>query len=52
MTLISSTSKDKENEVTDALSRKIHVMHVTSINTGTPDLKGKIIEANGTNEHY
>ena len=44
--------KGMENKVVDALSRKIHVMEVADINTGTPDLKDKIIEANATNEHY
>ena len=44
--------KGKENKVFDALSRKMHVMHVAAINTSTSDLKDKIIEANATYEIY
>ena len=44
--------KGKENKVVDALSRKIHVMHVENINTSTSDLKDKIIESSVTDELY
>ena len=44
--------KGKENKVSDALSRKIHVMHVAYINTSTSDLKDKIIEASVTDRIY
>ena len=44
--------KGKENKVADALSRKMHVMHVAAINTNTSHLKDMIIEANVTNELY
>ena len=40
--------KGKENKVVDALSRKIHVMHVAVINTSTSYLKDKFIEASVT----
>ena len=44
--------KGKENKVVDALSRKIHVMHVAAISTRTSDLKDKIIEASAIDEIY
>ena len=44
--------KGKENKVVDALSRKIHVMHVAVINNSTSDLKDKIIEPIVTDEIY
>ena len=44
--------KDKENKLVDVLSRKIHVMHATTINTSTSNLKDKIIEASVTDELY
>ena len=44
--------KGKENKVVDALSRKIHVMHVAAISTNTSDLKDNIIEASVTYELY
>ena len=42
----------KENKVADALSRKMHVMHVAAISTGKSDLRDKILEAVTTDEHY
>ena len=44
--------KGKENKVVDALSRKMHVMHVAAINTSTSDLKDKIIETSVIDELY
>ena len=44
--------KGKENKVGDALSTKMHVMHVATISTSTSDLKDKIIEASVTDEIY
>ena len=44
--------KGKENKVVDALSMKIHVMHVAAISTSTSYLKDKIIEANVIDEIY
>ena len=44
--------KGKENKVVDALSRKMHVMHVATINTSTSDLKDKINEASVADELY
>ena len=43
--------KGKENKIANALSRKIHVMHVTTISTSTTDLKDNTIEASVTYEH-
>ena len=44
--------KGKESKVVDALSRKIHVMHVAAIGTSTSYLKDKIIKASVTDELY
>ena len=44
--------KGKENKVANSLSRKIHVMHVATIITRTPNLKDKIIESSVTDEFY
>ena len=44
--------KGNENKVVDALSRKIHVMYVATINIGTSYFKDNIIEVNATDEHY
>ena len=44
--------KGNGNKVVDALSRKIHVMYVAVVSTGTSNLKDKIIEANATYEYY
>ena len=43
--------KRKENKVVDALSRKMHVMHV-AISTSTSDLKDRIKEANNIDELF
>ena len=37
--------KGKEKKVADALSRRVHEMHATSISMYQIDLKGKIFEA-------
>jgi len=42
----------KDKKVADALSRKMHVMHVAAISTGKSDLIDKILEAVTTDEHY
>ena len=44
--------KGKENKLADALSRKMHVMHVAAISTSTSYLKDKILESNVTDELY
>ena len=44
--------KGNENNVFDALSRNIHVIHVANIYTITSYLKDKIIEASVTYEFY
>ena len=44
--------KGKEKKVSIALSRKMNVKHVATINTSTSDLKDKIIEASVADEIY
>jgi hypothetical protein len=42
----------KENKVADALSRRVHDVHVTTISMYSSDLKRRILEAVTTNQHY
>ena len=44
--------KGKKNKVADALSRKMHAMHVATIITSTSDFKDKIIETSVIDELY
>ena len=44
--------KGKENKVVDALSRKIHVMHVAVINTNTLYLNDNMIKSSVIDELY
>ena len=44
--------KGKENKVVDALSRRMHVMHVATINTCNSDLKSRILEALSLDDYY
>jgi hypothetical protein len=44
--------KGKENKVVDALSRKIHEMHATTISMYQLDLKDRIIEAAKSDHMY
>ena len=44
--------KGKENKVADALSRKIHVMHMETTSTSTSYWKDKLIEASVIDELY
>ena len=41
--------KGKENKVADALSRKVHNLHATTISMYQTDLKGRILEATNIN---
>jgi hypothetical protein len=44
--------KGKENKVVDALSRRVHLMHVTTISMHQSNLKSRILDVVVTNQHY
>jgi Mg2+ and Co2+ transporter CorA len=44
--------KGKENKVVDALSRRVHKMHDTTISMYMIDLKDRILEVVTTDQHY
>jgi hypothetical protein len=44
--------KGKENKVVDALSRRVHEMHATTISMYKYDLKDIILEAAKSDQHY
>jgi hypothetical protein len=44
--------KGKENKVVDALSRRVHEMHATTISMYKSDLKDKILEAAKSDQQY
>jgi hypothetical protein len=44
--------KGKENKVVDALSRRVHELHVTSISMYRTDIKGRISEATNIDLQY
>jgi hypothetical protein len=44
--------KGKENKVSDALSRRVHIMHATTVNMHRSDLKRRILDGLVTNQHY
>jgi hypothetical protein len=44
--------KGKENKVDDALSRRVHDMHVTTINMHKSDLREKIMEVAKSDQQY
>ena len=44
--------KRKENKVGDALSRRVHLMHATTINMHQSDLKSIILDVVSTYQHY
>jgi hypothetical protein len=44
--------KGKENKVVDALTRRVHLMHATSISMHQLDLKIKILDVVVTDKHY
>ena len=44
--------KGKENNVVDALSRKVHEMHVASLSTFQPNLRQQIVDHTIKDEMY
>jgi hypothetical protein len=44
--------KGKENKFVDALSRKVHLMHATTVNMHHSNLKSRILDGLVTNQHY
>jgi hypothetical protein len=44
--------KGKENKVVDALSRRVHEMHPTTISMYSLDLKSRILEAATADQHF
>jgi hypothetical protein len=44
--------KGKENKVVDALNRRVHEMHATTISMCKSDLKDIILEAAKLDQHY
>jgi hypothetical protein len=44
--------KGKENKVTDVLNKKMHEMHATSISMYKSYLKGRMLEAAKSDQHY
>jgi hypothetical protein len=44
--------KGKDNKVADALSRKVHELHATSISMYRTDLKDRIVEAASADLQY
>jgi hypothetical protein len=44
--------KDKENQVADALIRRAHEIHATTVSMYMTDIKDKIIEEANSDQHY
>ena len=44
--------KGRENKVADALSRRVHEMHPTTISMYSLDLKSRILEAATADQHF
>jgi hypothetical protein len=44
--------KGKENKVVDALNRRVHEMHATTISMYCSDLKSRILEVVASDQHY
>jgi hypothetical protein len=44
--------KGKENKVVDALNRRVHAMHVTTINVCKYEWRNKILNIVTLDEHY
>jgi hypothetical protein len=44
--------KGKENQVVDALSRRVHEMHIATISMYVTNLKDKIIVVTNSDQHY
>jgi hypothetical protein len=43
---------EKENKVVDALNKRVHEMHVTTISMCKFDLRNRILEVVTSEEHY
>jgi hypothetical protein len=44
--------KGKENKFVDALSRRVHLMHATTVSMHQSDLKRRILDGLVTDQHY
>jgi hypothetical protein len=44
--------KGKENKVVDALNRRVHLMHATTVSMHQSDLKRRILDVVVTDQHY
>jgi hypothetical protein len=44
--------KGKENKFVDALSRRVHIMHATTVSMHQSDLESKILDVFVTDQHY
>jgi hypothetical protein len=44
--------KGKEKKFADALSRRVHIMHVVVVSMNPSDLKSRILDGLVTNQHY
>jgi hypothetical protein len=44
--------KGKENKFVDGLSRRLHIMHATTVSMHQSDLKIKILDVFVTDQHY
>jgi hypothetical protein len=44
--------KGKENKFSDALSRRVHIMHATVVNMHQSDSKNRILDGLVTDQHY
>jgi hypothetical protein len=44
--------KRKENKVSNALSRRVHIMHATTVSMHQSDLKSRILDGLVTDQHY
>jgi len=52
MILTSSISKEKKNKVVDALNRRVHLMHATTISMHSSNLKIIILDVVVIEQHY
>ena len=50
--LTSSISKKKKKKIVDALSRRVHLMHATTVSMHQSYLKRRIVNVVVTNQHY
>jgi hypothetical protein len=52
MTLTSNISRGKENKVVDALNKRVHLMHATTVSMHQSNLKRRILDVVVTDKHY